>query len=111
MQALYFKGKLRCFPSDSIDHMVCRIIFFPDLHDINAGAPTWGKFDIGAIHIVAEPFILMSFIRSNDKRLDLLLPEPFGKKLDRIRLSGSAGSHDCNIGILITGGIKKVSHA
>ena len=53
----------------------------------------------------------MSFIRSNDKRLDLLLPEPFGKKLDRIRLSGSAGSHDCNIGILITGGIKKVSHA
>ena len=111
MQALYFKGKLRCFPSDSIDHMVCRIIFFPDLHDINAGAPTWGKFDIGAIHIVAEPFILMSFIRSDDKRLDLLLPEPFGKKLNRIRLSGSAGSHDRNIGILITGGIKKVSHA
>ena len=108
MQPLNFGRQQRFFRAGSIQQIVHRLICLADLHDIDAVLGCRGYGNELTADIGTGPVKLMPFERRDDKDLNSLAAHTQSHQLKRKGFSGSAGSENGDICVLVDAGIKDV---
>ena len=108
MQPLNFGRQQRFFRTGAIQQIVHRLICLADLHDVDAVLGCRGYGNELTADIGTGPMKLVSFERCDDKDLNSLAAHAQSHQLKRKGFSGSAGSENSNIGILVDTGIKDI---
>ena len=98
-------GKL---DTSTVQKLIDRLIYLPNLHDIDAMGTGRGDLDELSAHIGAGAVELMPFQWSDDKDRDSFSPHTQRHELHGEGLSRTAGAKNGDIGILVHRGIKDI---
>ncbi len=108
MQPLNFGCQQRFFRAGAIQQIVHGLICLADLHDVDAVLRSRRYGDKLSADVGTGPVKLMPFERRDDKDLNSLAAHTQSHQLKCKGFSGSAGSENGDIGILVDAGIEDV---
>ena len=110
VKLLDFGGQRRFFQRASVQKFVCRCIGFSDFHDVNTIFGSGGNLNNLPADIFAGAVKFMPFEGGDDKHLDSFPPHTQPHQLHRKGFSGSAGSQNRHICVLVNFRVENIDN-